>query len=510
MLSTGTVLNTRFRLQQALNSNSVRQTWLAEDLKFKDQVVVKLLALSGSMDWDDLKLLEREGQILQQLDHPRLVRYRDYFAINSLNPWFCLVTEYVPGVSLKQRLEKHQKFTPTQIQWIAAEVLEILNYLHQLNPPVLHRDIKPSNLIWGTDNHIHLIDFGCVQIQPRTPGATFTVVGTYGYTPIEQFGGEAVPASDLYALGATLIHLLTGISPAELPQDNLQIQFKSRACSPIDPQFCNWLEQLIQPSVSARYSHANQALIALNASISAPIQSPENTGIRLAKSENNLKIDIPSRFAIEYLHPGKKTLQKSLWNWGEQFLSLRPFVKLQIVTVVALASWILWLLPLPLDKIGLNLISSLLGLPLILLIVGVPAGLIFLILLLNSGVDYFERISIELNESRLEICWKSLGFPKRKVVNLSEIQNINLTQTKAGNSQLYPTLEIAIYKPMMFFLSQRKTYHLGQQLKTEELEWLKREINDWLNRHTSAIPQLSQNSKSLIKMLNFNKKIADS
>ncbi|WP_413160164.1 serine/threonine protein kinase [Capilliphycus salinus ALCB114379] len=511
MLSPGTVLNTRFRLKEALNSNSVRQTWLAEDLKFKDQVVVKLLALSGSMDWDDLKLLEREAQILQQLDHPRLVRYRDYFAVNSLNPWFCLVTEYVPGVSLKERLDKRQKFTPTQIQWIAAEVLEILNYLHQLNPPVLHRDIKPSNLVWGTDNHIHLIDFGCVQIQPRTPGATFTVVGTYGYTPIEQFGGEAVPASDLYALGASLIHLLTGLSPSELPIDNnLQIQFRERAVSPIEPQFYHWLEKLIHPSVSGRYSNANQALIALNASISAPIESPENTGIRLAKSEKNLSIEIPSRFAIEYLRPSKQTLQKSLWNWGERLFSLRLFVKLQIVGVVALAGWMLWLLPLPLDKIGLNLISSLLVLPLVLLILGVPAGLILLILLLNSGVDYFERVSLELNEQGLEICWKSLGLPKRKVVNLSEIQNINLTQTKAGNGRLYPTLEIAIYKPMMFFLSQRKTYHLGQQLKTEELEWLKREMNDWLTSHSSPLPQLKPSSTNFLKILKFNQKTADS
>ncbi|MDY7020699.1 MAG: serine/threonine-protein kinase [Cyanobacteriota bacterium] len=486
MLSTPEVLNSRFRLKHALNHNSVRQTWLAEDLEFKDLVVVKLLALSGSMDWDDLKLLEREAQILQQLNHPRLVRYRDYFAINRLNPWFCLVTEYVPGVSLKQRLEKKQKFTPTQIQWIAAEVLEILNYLHQLDPPILHRDIKPSNLIWGTDNHIHLIDFGCVQIQPRTPGATFTVVGTYGYTPIEQFGGEAVPASDLYALGTTLIHLLTGISPADLPQENLQIQFRDRASSSIDPQFSTWLERLTHPSVSGRYTDAAQALIALQASISAPIQSPQNTGIRLNKSENTLKIEIPSRFSVEYLRPSQYTLQKSFWNWGEKLLSLRLFVKLQVVAVVFVASWLLWLLPLPLDTIGWNLMSSLLFFPLILLILGVPAGLIFLILLLNSGVDYFERISLELDRDHLEIHRKSLGLPKRQVINLSEIQNINITQTKAGNDRLYPTLEIAIYKQMMFFFSQRKTYHIAQQLSLEELEWLKQEMNDWLTAHTKS------------------------
>ncbi|MGF1490875.1 MAG: serine/threonine protein kinase [Microcoleaceae cyanobacterium] len=145
MLSPGTVLNTRFRLKQPLNSDTVRHTWLAEDLMFQDQVVLKLLALSGSMEWDDLKLLEREAQVLQELNHPRIAKYRDYFALKSFNQWFSLVTEYVPGVSLKQKLEKQHRFTQQQLQWIAQEVLDILQYLHQLTPPILHRYLKPSN-----------------------------------------------------------------------------------------------------------------------------------------------------------------------------------------------------------------------------------------------------------------------------------------------------------------------------------------------------------------------------
>ena len=71
---------------------------------------------------------------------------------------------------------------------------------------MLHRDIKPSNLILGEDEQVYLVDFGAVQDKVAPSCTTFTVVGTYGYTPMEQFGGRAVPASDLYALGATLIH----------------------------------------------------------------------------------------------------------------------------------------------------------------------------------------------------------------------------------------------------------------------------------------------------------------
>ncbi len=103
-----------------------------------------------------------------------------------------------------------------------------MGYLHQLNPPVLHRDIKPSNLILGEDEQVYLVDFGAVQDSAVKEGGTFTVVGTYGYTAIEQFGGRAVTASDLYALGATLIHLLTGIAPADLPQKDLRIHFSDK------------------------------------------------------------------------------------------------------------------------------------------------------------------------------------------------------------------------------------------------------------------------------------------
>ncbi|MGL5082387.1 MAG: serine/threonine protein kinase [Microcoleaceae cyanobacterium] len=486
MLSPGTVLNTRFRLKQSFNTDSIRHTWLAEDLMFQDQVVLKLLALSGSMDWDDLKLLEREAQILQQLTHPRIAKYRDYFALNTFNQWFGLVTEYVPGVSLKQKLEKHHRFTQEQLQWIAQEVLEILQYLHQLAPPVLHRDIKPSNLIWGTDHQIYLIDFGCVQLQPRLPGATFTVVGTYGYTPIEQFGGETVPASDLYALGTTLVHLLTGIPPAELPQKDFQIQFQDRVHSQLDAQFSQWLERLIKPTVGDRFQSAQQALIALNASVSGLIQSPENTGIQLSKSTERLTIEIPSRFSIEYVRPFRRTAAGSMSKLKHRFQQIPWLVRGQIAGVLILTAFALQLLPVPLEELGLNLAHTALYLPVMLLVLGVPVGLASLILLLNSGLNYFERVRIDLDDSNCEISWRSAGWPKRKKVELSQIQQVNLAQVKNLRGHLQPSLEIAVHKPRLFLFSQRRALHFGQQLREEELQWLKQEIWDWITSHSTS------------------------
>lgn len=260
MLESEEILQGRYQLKQKLGKNAGRQTWLAEDLstEAKEKVVVKLLAFGGEVQWDDLKLFEREAQVLKQLDHPRIPKYRDYFHIDDRTLWFGLVQEYIPGASLKELLSQGRKFTKKEIHKITVSVLNILFYLHEKNPPVLHRDIKPSNLIWGEDEHIYLVDFGAVQDRAATEGATFTVVGTYGYAPMEQFGGRAVPASDLYALGATLIHLLTGIPPADLPQKNLQIQFADKVN--LSPHLASWLTKMTEPALERRFSNVREAL----------------------------------------------------------------------------------------------------------------------------------------------------------------------------------------------------------------------------------------------------------
>jgi serine/threonine protein kinase len=274
MLQAGEIIKGRYQLQTKLGRNAGRQTWLAKDLHGKSNetvtdssssnlVVVKLLAFGGDVQWEDLKLFEREAQILQQLNHNRIPQYRDYFSLDERHLWFGLVQEYIPGNSLRQLLDKGKRFSELEVKKIAEEILNILLYLHDSKPPLLHRDIKPSNLILGEDNNIYLVDFGAVQDRAATEGATFTVVGSYGYAPMEQFGGKAVCASDLYALGATLIHLLTRTSPADLPSKNLTLQFEDRIN--IKPYFANWLTKITHPAVEKRYQTAREALKTLEA-----------------------------------------------------------------------------------------------------------------------------------------------------------------------------------------------------------------------------------------------------
>ena len=296
----------KYRLQKRLGRTAVgHQTWLAT-LPDRESVVIKLLAFSPQMRWEELKLFEREAQVLKTLNHPRIPRYYDYFNLNKEIgggvPWFALVQQYIPGLPLQEVLERDRYFTTDKIRRIAEEILDILIYLHQLNPLVLHRDIKPSNLILGQDERIYLIDFGAVQAQAAVTGVTFTVVGTVGYAPLEQFWGRAVPASDLYALGATLIHLLTGKPPIDLPQKDSRIQFYDRVlgfdgdCLNLDRNLIDWLKKTTELALEKRFKNAIEAKKHLlsGTSLEATNCLSSETSIKLTKVERRLEILIPA------------------------------------------------------------------------------------------------------------------------------------------------------------------------------------------------------------------------
>lgn len=286
----GQSIHHRYTLQQQLEQRPGRQTWLAQDAdNGGTPVVLKILTLGEEARWEELKLFEREGKILQQLSHPQIPQAIDFFPLEDEKARFGLVHSYIPGFSLKELLQAGKRFSPQQVKQIARSVLRILVYLHELSPPVLHRDIKPSNLVWGMDKQLYLIDFGAVQDQAAMEGKTFTVVGTYGYTPIEQYGGRSVPASDLYGLGATLIHLLTGMAPIDLPQTHQGIQFQERVSG--NPAFMNWVAKLAHPSLTQRFTSAKEALRYLESGI---VRSPQGTtpvqGIRPYGSQIELRV----------------------------------------------------------------------------------------------------------------------------------------------------------------------------------------------------------------------------
>jgi len=298
------VLNKRYAIQKQINKNAGLRTLLARDLKTQDLVVIKLLIFGENFQGDDWKLFEREVKTLKLLSHPAIPRYLDYFDIDaSMGKGLALVQSYIPAKSLEQWLIDGRTLSEEYIKQLAQALLEILCYLHEQKPPVIHRDIKPSNILLANRSgnsvgQVYLVDFGSVQTLAAQKSSTITVVGTYGYMPPEQFGGRTVPASDLYSLGATLIYLVTGRHPADLPQENLRIQFESFVN--LSSELIDWLKWMTQPSLNRRPASAGEALKALThppqkADIFGGAEKPFGSRIKLQNNGSKVQILIPPK-----------------------------------------------------------------------------------------------------------------------------------------------------------------------------------------------------------------------
>lgn len=226
----GTVLRGRYKILELIGQGGMGAVYKAEDLRLAGRLcaVKEILPNLGSLP-EELEQMQqqfyREASVLARLDHPNLPKVSDYFAEEGRE---LLVMDYVPGRDLKELVDearRQERFLSERevLSW-AAQLCDALSYLHSQNPPVLHRDIKPANIKLTPRGTIKLVDFGLVKVMAPDDSRTITVVqgrGTVQYTPLEQYGGDTGHTdvrSDIYSLGATLYHLLTGTPPADAKQ----------------------------------------------------------------------------------------------------------------------------------------------------------------------------------------------------------------------------------------------------------------------------------------------------
>ncbi|MDJ0511372.1 MAG: serine/threonine-protein kinase [Crocosphaera sp.] len=426
MFNCGDILIDNYQLKQRLGQTANgHQTWLAMDKRSQENVTVKLLAFSPQMQWEELKLFEREAQVLQSLEHKKIPKYRNYFDLDkNLGggvAWFGLVQDHIPGSSLQELLEKGKIFSEKETYNIAIQILEILVYLHSLNPLVIHRDIKPSNLILGEDNHIYLIDFGAVQAQGAVTGVTFTVVGSSGYAPLEQFWGRAIPASDIYALGATLIHLLTGISPVDLPHQDSQIQVSEHV--KIANYFLYWLEKATNISIEKRFQTAKEALDCLQTK-QLP-HTPNNSANQLIQPTYSRFIITKSYNKLSLYLPPKMTYQMGNTNL---------FITIMILGIITLTFF--------------------------------PFSLLFLLFV----YQYCKDMKVVFLGNSFKIKRTIFGLTYQSIDKFNEdILGIFLYEGTKSHSVKIRT--------------KQRSYIIGENLKEGECTWLAKEIQDWLYYH---------------------------
>ncbi len=256
-LTPGTALqHGRYVIVKALGEGGMGSVLLVKDTRLADKLnVVKVLnAESTAPDklQEDVRNFEREVDTLAHLNHPLIPDVTDHFEENM---HYYMVMEYVEGENLEDWLENaHKPMKEQDALRYALEVLDILEYLSKQQPAIVHRDIKPANIIIGTkDKHAHLVDFGIARANVMVGGQwrKTTALGTPGYAPPEQYQGFADPRSDLYALAATLHHLVTNRDPGEYAP----FQFPpARTLNPqVSPQLEEILSKALKSNASERY-----------------------------------------------------------------------------------------------------------------------------------------------------------------------------------------------------------------------------------------------------------------
>ena len=252
------------------------------------QVALKELLFAQVPGSQEIEAFEREARLLETISHPHIPRLLGHFQEGQgAELRLYLAAEHISGETLLEHLG-HHSFSEAEARDIGVQVLEILEYLHGRKPRVLHRDIKPANLIRQPDGTLFLVDFGAARESVKGATVGSTLVGTFGYMPLEQFGGTVDITSDLYALGATLVHLLGRTPPAEHFQPDRGLDVSHLEAPVLGP----WLRKLTALRPEDRYRSAKLARQALEA------LQPSNTPARVQQPTTEaLSTDAPAALA---------------------------------------------------------------------------------------------------------------------------------------------------------------------------------------------------------------------
>jgi eukaryotic-like serine/threonine-protein kinase len=438
-ISTTEILVNNYQIIDILGQGGVGITYRAKDIETDRIVAIKALSLKRAKDWKAIELFDREAKILSQLNHPAIPQYIDSFQVDTeIDRQYYIVQTLAEGQSLFDAVESGWKPTIAETKDIAAQVLKIMTYLHSLNPPVIHRDLKPQNLIRNNEGKIYLVDFGAVQDTYYTVTGGSTVVGTYGYMAPEQFRGQAYLSTDLYGLGTTLLYLLTGTDPAILPQKKLKIDFHDFVS--LSSDFANWIDRLLEPEPTRRFRTAELALAVLAGRSNLPIlptQQPPGSKIKIDRSDNYLIIEIPP-VRLSTIASRRLGVLALAWN-GLLFIIL--FYSLTLSLFLDPAKQLFF--------IGFGLV-----------------GLWLMVKFLYGSL------------SRVTICFDaSTEVLVNKYLLSSKYSSIKMTNVSASIAFTFTP-----FARLFELRSKGKKYSIAQLLSPAENNWLKSEIENYIDR----------------------------
>src|SRR5712692_637018 len=250
MIAPNTVIGGRYRVVRVLGGGGMKMVYLAEDLRLGSRRCALAEMVDSftnpEMQQQAVAAFQREADMLAQLSNEHIPRVYDRFSDQNRH---YLVMEFVDGVTLEDEIKSTGgKLSESRVIDVALQILDTLAYLHSLEPAVIYRDLKPSNVMLTAGEQVKLIDFGIARhFQPLSNA---TMIGTQGYAPPEQYRGKVETRSDLYALGATMHHALSGRDPAsEAPFSFPSLR---KLCPDLDPALSAIVDQSLAYDVVNR------------------------------------------------------------------------------------------------------------------------------------------------------------------------------------------------------------------------------------------------------------------
>lgn len=260
MLEIGSLIDGKYKILNKVGQGGMSVVYLAMNEKANKQWAVKEVRKDGIKDFEVVKQgLVAETDILKKLSHPNLPSIID---VIDTDDSFIIIMDYIQGNSLNKALEEYgAQPQDNVIEW-AKQLCDVLGYLHTRTPAIIYRDMKPANIMLKPDGNVTLIDFGTAREFKEKNLADTTCLGTVGYAAPEQFGGmgQTDARTDIYCLGATLYHLVTGMNPCEPP-------YEIKPIREINPSLSSGLERIIlkctQRDPNDRYQSAAELMYAL-------------------------------------------------------------------------------------------------------------------------------------------------------------------------------------------------------------------------------------------------------
>lgn len=260
MLEIGSLVDGKYKILNKVGQGGMSVVYLAMNEKANKQWAVKEVRKDGVLDFESVKQgLVAETDILKKLSHPNLPSIID---VIDTEDSFIIIMDYIQGNSLNKALEEFGAQPQEMVIEWAKQLCDVLGYLHSRTPAIIYRDMKPANVMLKPDGNIMLIDFGTAREYKEKNLADTTCLGTVGYAAPEQFGGmgQTDARTDIYCLGATLYHLVTGMNPCEPP-------YEIKPIREINPTLSSGLERIIlkctQRNPEDRYQSCAELMYAL-------------------------------------------------------------------------------------------------------------------------------------------------------------------------------------------------------------------------------------------------------